>query len=294
MVGSSSDPLEKDADEIAAKFMRYAPVGGVAVEAETAPTATPVRARRQIAEPVPSTGAFEASDVTQAHIAATRGSGKPLPDAFRTKMESMTGTDLAGVSLHADAASAATAATIGAKAFAAGSDIYFGAGASPSDTELLAHEVAHVVQQRNGGGPVASRISRTLRTQPDVRSDTTWATEKCVDGFAERLRSPTAKAVRAKRASGLTPEYLSKAIAPTYQQQQRTPPQTKPIADAAQQSAALDLAVERTVIDSTESVLGFRPETVKVEAGALSFAQVQPVAALASNPLPSSNGIVPR
>jgi hypothetical protein len=40
---------------------------------------------------------------------------------------------------------------LGAQAFTYGSDIYFGAGKSPGNNELTAHELTHVIQQTGGG-----------------------------------------------------------------------------------------------------------------------------------------------
>jgi Domain of unknown function (DUF4157) len=103
------------------------------------------------AEPdAPSAAAFEAPAAVEDHIAATSGSGQKLPAAFQARMEAFAHVDLSSVRLHTDAASAAAADAIGAEAFATGSDIYFGSGGSPADAHLLAHEVAHVVQQMTG------------------------------------------------------------------------------------------------------------------------------------------------
>ncbi|HMO60353.1 MAG TPA: DUF4157 domain-containing protein, partial [Roseiflexaceae bacterium] len=79
------------------------------------------------------------------------GSGAPLDTPTRTRMESAFDTDLSGVRLHTDSESAQLNRSVGAKAFTIGSDIFFGQGAAPSDSKLLAHEMTHVVQQGSGG-----------------------------------------------------------------------------------------------------------------------------------------------
>jgi Domain of unknown function (DUF4157) len=58
--------------------------------------------------------------------------------------------------VHTGADSQQLNRSLGAKAFTTGSDIFFGEGASPADKGLLAHELTHVVQQRDmaGGGPM--------------------------------------------------------------------------------------------------------------------------------------------
>ena len=64
------------------------------------------------------------------------------------------GFDFGGVRLHTDGQAAASAAAIGAKAYTIGNHIVFGAGQYRPETaegrELLAHELAHVVQQNEG------------------------------------------------------------------------------------------------------------------------------------------------
>lgn len=96
------------------------------------------------------------SDGLAKRIQSKRGSGSPLPDSTRSRMESGFGTSFEHVRLHTDTESASISRSLGAKAATTGSDIFFGQGASPSDTSLVAHELTHVVQQSTmrGGGPM--------------------------------------------------------------------------------------------------------------------------------------------
>ncbi|MEZ4364373.1 MAG: DUF4157 domain-containing protein [Kofleriaceae bacterium] len=77
------------------------------------------------------------------------GGGGALP--HRESLESGFGVDLGGVRAHTDGAAAQACTAMGAEAFAYGDNVAF-ASASPS-RELVAHEVAHVIQQRSGAGP---------------------------------------------------------------------------------------------------------------------------------------------
>lgn len=77
--------------------------------------------------------------------------GKPLAGPVRQDMESRFGTDFSDVRLHTGAAAARSARAIGARAYTSGSHVVLGAGGRDSHT--LAHELTHVVQQRQG--PVA-------------------------------------------------------------------------------------------------------------------------------------------
>ncbi len=78
------------------------------------------------------------------------GLGRPLPEAVQKKMESFFGANFADVRVHVGA----EAPAIGALAFTLGSNIYFAPGQydpmSLRGQQLLGHELAHVVQQRQG------------------------------------------------------------------------------------------------------------------------------------------------
>ena len=86
---------------------------------------------------------------------ASSSSGSALPDTLMRKFESSLGADLSSVRVHTGAESATAASAVGAKAYTMGQDIHFGAGqydpSSGGGEHLLAHEVAHTVQQQNGG-----------------------------------------------------------------------------------------------------------------------------------------------
>ncbi len=77
--------------------------------------------------------------------------GAPLPTDVRARFEASLGADLGGVRLHTGTDSADAAAAVGARAYTVGHDIHFAARQyAPSDPfgmHLLAHEVAHTVQQ---------------------------------------------------------------------------------------------------------------------------------------------------
>jgi hypothetical protein len=100
--------------------------------------------------------ADEAS-ATDAVASASASSGMSLPADLRERFEGSLGTDLSDVRLHTGPSSQAAASSIGARAYAVGNDIHFGAGeldtSSHAGQHLLAHEVAHTVQQRGGSAP---------------------------------------------------------------------------------------------------------------------------------------------
>ncbi|MGZ4313514.1 MAG: eCIS core domain-containing protein [Solirubrobacteraceae bacterium] len=87
------------------------------------------------------------------------GPGRPLDPAVRGRMGAALGADLGAVRVHHDAASGRLAREAGASAVTIGADIAFApdqyAPGTPVGDALLAHELAHVVQQQGGAGTVA-------------------------------------------------------------------------------------------------------------------------------------------
>ncbi|MEV6173551.1 DUF4157 domain-containing protein [Streptomyces sp. NPDC051954] len=77
-----------------------------------------------------------------------RAPGRPLDDATRTDMESRLGADFSDVRIHTDGAAKASAAEVGAGAYTSGSHVVVGEGGA--DKHTLAHELTHVIQQRQG------------------------------------------------------------------------------------------------------------------------------------------------
>lgn len=108
-----------------------------------------------------------------------RTPGQRLDRATRREMEARFGHDFSGVRLHTDAAAAASARALSARAYALGSHIVFGPqGYSPHSRESrnrLAHELTHVVQQDRGGGAPLSTGRREAEARQAARSVATGA-----------------------------------------------------------------------------------------------------------------------
>lgn len=80
-----------------------------------------------------------------------RGGGRPLDGATRSEMEARLGADFSDVRIHDGGAARASAAEVGARAYTSGNHVVIGDGGG--DRHTLAHELTHVIQQRQG--PVA-------------------------------------------------------------------------------------------------------------------------------------------
>ncbi|HEU5213238.1 MAG TPA: DUF4157 domain-containing protein [Gaiellaceae bacterium] len=135
----------------------YGPAAGLAREIGNRNFAQLV-ARMRAGEGILPGGRVDAS--VEAAIEAARGHGRPLDGAFSRRLGSASGESFSDVRVHTDDAAAALARAVSARAFTVGSDIFFAHGeyapGSPGGSELIAHELAHVVQQRGAspGGPL--------------------------------------------------------------------------------------------------------------------------------------------
>lgn len=95
---------------------------------------------------------------------ALGSAGEPIDADTRGFMELRLGHDFSHVRIHADSSAACSARAVDAQAYTVGRHVFFGQGRySPRDIHgrrLLAHELAHVVQQQNSNAAASIRIGR--------------------------------------------------------------------------------------------------------------------------------------
>jgi len=171
-VGAVGDKYEQEADRVAAQVMRMSipPDNSPQVQRfgeednpvrrwSLAQSITPV-VHRQVDEQVQmrelvqrafQVGGNAASGDLESRLNASQGGGNALAPEVRAFMEPRFGADFSSVRVHTGSEAVQMNRELGAQAFTHGSDVYFGAGKSPGNNELTAHELTHVVQQ-NGGG----------------------------------------------------------------------------------------------------------------------------------------------
>jgi Domain of unknown function (DUF4157) len=96
-----------------------------------------------------------------------RSSGQPIDDAPRATFEPRFGFDFSKIRIYADERAAESARTVGALAYTVGPNVVFGRGQYQPHTEagqkLLAHELAHVVQQH---GATSAPMAQERLSQP--------------------------------------------------------------------------------------------------------------------------------
>ena len=180
-IGQPRDAYEQEADRAAEQVMRMP-------SAQTWSTALYIRRKplvRATAEGelperegseshIPlarETRRTEVSAAGQTEINGMQGGARPLPQSARDFFEPRFGHDFGAVKVHDDARAAGAARTLTARAFTIGDHVVFGSGEFSPQTgdgrRLLAHELAHVVQQRNGSSETPPiQIQRTLNNEP--------------------------------------------------------------------------------------------------------------------------------
>ena len=152
-IGSTSDPAESDADQLADGVMRGAAPCSCGGTCDSCGDASKIR-RKASGE--------AASGAARADALAGR-MGRGLDRATAAFFEPRFGADLSAVRVHDDERAADSARSMQARAFTIGNDIGFARGeydpGSETGKRLLAHELAHVMQ----GGSV-------VRRDPDPRA----------------------------------------------------------------------------------------------------------------------------
>jgi hypothetical protein len=165
--------------------------------------------------------------------------GRPLDTDARSFMENRFGQDFSGVRIHNDAQAGESARAVNAHAYTVGQDVVFAAGKyqpeSHGGRELLAHELAHTVQQRGLG---LHRFSDDLRFSSSEDA---------------RLEREADAAARAVIAGGASPPSPTRASAP---RMSRAPAGSSPVTE--DQKEALEKAGFREMDTPPAGVTGIR------------------------------------
>lgn len=139
-VSSPEDQLEGEADRTAGAVMRSPASGELISGAPSHSNST------NESEKGHDQGSFPVSRNLESKLESS-GNPKPLPGNVRDFMESRLDADLSGVRVHTDSDASQMNEQLQAQAFTRGQDVYYGAGKSPRNDALTAHELTHVVQQ---------------------------------------------------------------------------------------------------------------------------------------------------
>jgi hypothetical protein len=143
-VGESNDPLEHQADATADRVMRM-PEGFVQRKCAECEQEEHLQRKENAG------GRPTVSERTDQAIRSSSGEGAGMDGATQSFMSSRMGQDFSNVKIHTDREAVRMNRELSAKAFTVGRDIYFNEGeyqpSSHAGQHLLAHELAHTVQQ---------------------------------------------------------------------------------------------------------------------------------------------------
>lgn len=124
--------------------------------------------------------------------AERQGGGRPLPPTTRERMERSFGRSFADVRVHEGSEAAASARGQGAEAFTQGNHITFGEGryqpGSEAGERLLAHELAHVVQQQGGSAAGPQKKSEVSTPAEPAEQEAEAAAARVVRGEPAGVR----------------------------------------------------------------------------------------------------------
>ena len=172
-------------------------------------------------------------------------SGKPLDRSTRREMEDKFGADFGDVRVHTGELGAQVALGVGARAITSGRNIAFSEGFyAPGKKEgkrLIAHELAHVVQQgRQGGKRVSAKNAEAEARQ--AGADVAAGGSVSVSASATGAQAdPLTDAERRKRTeSMLSPQLLTSLAAMTTPQKQEEAPEQRADNAAAQPTAPIN------------------------------------------------------
>lgn len=136
------------------------------------------------------------SDGLSSRIESQRGGGTTLDEGTKATMESRFGDSFDDVRIHTNDEADHLSRSISAKAFTTGTDIFFSQSANPSDSTLMAHELAHVVQQRGSSssngpmtvGPAGDSHEQAADAAASAVTSGAPAVSRCADGGEEISR----------------------------------------------------------------------------------------------------------
>jgi Domain of unknown function (DUF4157) len=156
LVGEVNDPLEREADRTADQVIGMSPSGLDITHApfQLSRKCSSCEEQDGQLQRMPHFTPTKNGPAPAAVSEALQSPGQPLDARTRAFFEPRFASDFSHVRIHSDEQATKSARSVGARAYTVGQQVVFGQGEYAPDTaqgrRLLAHELAHTLQQRHG------------------------------------------------------------------------------------------------------------------------------------------------
>src|SRR5215467_8195057 len=153
-------------------------------------------------------GQQEEEERSPVHDVVGSGGGSPVESGARSFLEDRMGADFSDVRVHTGTSADDSARSINAHAYTVGTDVVFRSGAYDPDSQggrhVLAHELAHVMQQKAGpvaGTPAPGGISLSHPSDAFEQAAERSASQAMAGGPVQAMPSGGTQGVTAQRAA---------------------------------------------------------------------------------------------
>ncbi|MEH1891902.1 MAG: DUF4157 domain-containing protein [Nostoc sp.] len=176
-IGQPGDKFELEADKMATKVMSMSTVEQPELGTPEQ-THSQVRSKPLAAEITPfvqhkampqTDRSLQGAGEFESRLRRSKGRGSPLPQSVQAFMGPRYGADVSNVRVHTGSEAVQMNQGIGALAFTYGKHIYYGAGQSPRNDELTAHELAHTFQQTGSAVQRSPQLLEKVRQHPTAK-----------------------------------------------------------------------------------------------------------------------------
>ncbi len=172
-VSQAADPAEREAESVADKVVGSS-TSGAPVAISCAPSASGSPAR--------------SADASM--LQSEMSGGSAMPASLSRSMGAKFGADFSGVRFHTDERAAALSNRFSAQAFTVGSHVFFARGAfqpsTPDGLRLVAHELAHTIQQGGAQQKASSTAAAPAVSRPPAPAIQRLGVSDALDYFADK------------------------------------------------------------------------------------------------------------
>ncbi len=189
-IGQPNDKYEKEADQVADQVIKM-PIGNESQAVQrkcnhcneeklqmkrVATSLSPIIQKKEEEEEMVQMKGIgneskSSSSALKSSLQKSKGGGQSMDAFIQSNMEKSIGADFSKVKIHTNENAVQMNRSLNARAFTNGNDIYFNNGQynpkNPSGRHLLAHELAHVVQQK--GNKTQSNLIQRYYNAPGIK-----------------------------------------------------------------------------------------------------------------------------